>query len=95
MKKQTNKTWIVKFQSTFPPMLSQGLPQHHHIVVFILAKVLPSITSEELQKQMNLDPAEVGASAWLDRQMVEAITSASEERRPYGNDHKTLPQKIK
>ncbi|XP_064609192.1 nucleoside diphosphate-linked moiety X motif 17-like [Liolophura sinensis] len=86
---------LALWESTFPPKLSLGLSTHHHIVVFILAKLLPSITSQKLQKQMDLNPAEVGASAWLDRQMVEAITSASGENRPYGNDHKTLPQKIK
>ncbi|XP_064610005.1 nucleoside diphosphate-linked moiety X motif 17-like [Liolophura sinensis] len=88
---------LALWESTFPPKLSLGLPKRHHIVVYILAKLLPSITSEELQKQIALDPAEVGASAWLDRQMIEAITSTSGGNQPYGkeNKNKTVPEKMK
>jgi hypothetical protein len=57
-----------------------GQPKRHHLVLYLHAKLTSNLTSEKLDQRMKLNPDEVGASAWLDLQMVEAIVSACEEK---------------
>ncbi|XP_074539912.1 nucleoside diphosphate-linked moiety X motif 17 isoform X1 [Halichoeres trimaculatus] len=62
------------WESVYPPMLSRGLPQRHHIVVYML---LHSPHSHlQLQASLSPSPAEVSACLWADRQLVRAVVSA-------------------
>ncbi|XP_068999895.1 nucleoside diphosphate-linked moiety X motif 17 isoform X1 [Embiotoca jacksoni] len=62
------------WESVFPPMLSRGLPQRHHIVVYMLLQ--SSLTHLQLQAGLSPCPAEVSACLWADRQLVGAVVSA-------------------
>lgn len=62
------------WESVYPPMLSRGLPQRHHIVVYMLLH--SSLTHLQLQDSLRPSPAEVSACLWADRRLVRAIVSA-------------------
>ncbi|KAM7382801.1 hypothetical protein PAMP_002508 [Pampus punctatissimus] len=62
------------WESAYPPMLSRGLPQRHHIVVYML--VHSSLTHLQLQASLCPAPAEVSACLWADARLVRAIVSA-------------------
>ncbi|CAC5426380.1 Nucleoside diphosphate-linked moiety X motif 17 [Mytilus coruscus] len=67
------------WESVFPTKLSLGQPKRHHVVLYLHAKLISNLTSDKLNQQMKLCPKEVGACAWLDVPVVEAIVSACEE----------------
>ncbi|XP_068425805.1 nucleoside diphosphate-linked moiety X motif 17 [Clinocottus analis] len=68
------------WESVFPPFLSRGLPERHHIVVYMLLK------SEEshLQLQASLcpSPSEVSGCLWADSQLVRAVVSCEDRAVP-------------
>lgn len=66
-------------QSVYPPKLSLGAPARHHVVVYLYAKLKSPLTSERLLKEVIIDPNEVAACVWLDREIVSAIVNQSEE----------------
>ena len=83
-------------QSVYPTKLSIGLPKRHHVVCYIHAR-LGTFTAEALESRLRPSPDEVGACAWLDRQMVKAIVAADEEgiRIEEMQRNDTLPEKFK
>ncbi|XP_072249305.1 nucleoside diphosphate-linked moiety X motif 17 [Leuresthes tenuis] len=62
------------WESVFPPMLSRGLPQRHHIVVYMLLH--SSLSHLQLQASLSPSPAEVSACLWVDGPLARAIASA-------------------
>nr|XP_046256198.1 nucleoside diphosphate-linked moiety X motif 17 [Scatophagus argus]XP_046256199.1 nucleoside diphosphate-linked moiety X motif 17 [Scatophagus argus]XP_046256200.1 nucleoside diphosphate-linked moiety X motif 17 [Scatophagus argus] len=62
------------WESVYPPMLSRGLPQRHHVVIYMLLH--SSLTHLQLQACLSPSPAEVSACLWADGHLVRAIVSA-------------------
>ncbi|GAA6232409.1 nucleoside diphosphate-linked moiety X motif 17-like [Lates japonicus] len=62
------------WESVYPPMLSRGLPQRHHIVVYMLLH--SSLSHLQLQSSLSPSPAEVSACVWADGGLVRAVVSA-------------------
>ncbi|KAF5907765.1 nucleoside diphosphate-linked moiety X motif 17, partial [Clarias magur] len=62
------------WESVYPPMLSRGPPQRHHIVTYML--LCTNHTHLQLQSCIRPDPTEVSACAWVDAGLVRAIVSA-------------------
>lgn len=62
------------WESVYPPMLSRGLPQRHHIVVYMLLR--SSLSHVQLQASLSPSPAEVSACLWANSQLVRAVVSA-------------------
>ncbi|KAF3692469.1 Nucleoside diphosphate-linked moiety X motif 17 [Channa argus] len=62
------------WESVYPPMLSRGLPQRHHIVIYMLLH--SSFSHLQLQSSVSPCPAEVSACLWADIRLVRAIVSA-------------------
>ncbi|CAH1796175.1 unnamed protein product [Owenia fusiformis] len=70
---------LALWESVYPTKLTIGPPKRHHVVIYMLARLAPPFTSEELDKRLKLDPGEVGAAAWVGRDLVQAIVAADEE----------------
>ncbi|XP_025077972.1 nucleoside diphosphate-linked moiety X motif 17-like [Pomacea canaliculata] len=70
---------LALWESVYPPKLSLGAPARHHVVVYLYAKLKSPLTSERLLKEVIIDPNEVAACVWLDREIVSAIVNQSEE----------------
>ena len=79
-------------QSSFPTKLSLGLPKRHHIVCYLHAKLKSHVTSDVLRSRLKLDPSEVGASAWVDVELAQAIVAADEEAQILKKSSPTLPK---
>ena len=81
-------------QSVYPPMLSRGLPRRHHVVVY--QTVTSSKDHHQLDKELCLDPNEVGAAAWLEESMVRAMCSlsSSKDGRSETEKRKSIPEFI-
>ncbi|XP_041842925.1 nucleoside diphosphate-linked moiety X motif 17-like isoform X2 [Melanotaenia boesemani] len=62
------------WESVFPPMLSRGLPQRHHVVVYMLLH--SPLTHLQLQPSLSPSPAEVSACVWVDSRLARAVVSA-------------------
>uniref|UniRef100_A0A8C7GDQ6 m7GpppN-mRNA hydrolase NUDT17 n=1 Tax=Oncorhynchus kisutch TaxID=8019 RepID=A0A8C7GDQ6_ONCKI len=62
------------WESVFPPMLSRGMPQRHHVVTYMLLNT--SLTHQQLQASLHPKPAEVSGCLWVDASLVKAIVSA-------------------
>ncbi|KAM9352783.1 nucleoside diphosphate-linked moiety X motif 17 [Symphorus nematophorus] len=62
------------WESVYPPMLSRGLPQRHHIVIYMLLH--SSLSHLQLQASLSPSPAEVSACLWAESRLVRAIVSA-------------------
>ncbi|XP_070690835.1 nucleoside diphosphate-linked moiety X motif 17 [Pempheris klunzingeri] len=62
------------WESVYPPMLSRGLPQRHHIVVYML--LLSSLSHLQLQASLSPSPAEVSGCLWADSRLVRAVVSS-------------------
>lgn len=73
-------------QSVYPPVISMGLPQRHHIVVYILAQVHED--HQTLQEKLSLQQEEVDAAAWLDQHVASEVASSDD----YGQSRK-VPQR--
>lgn len=69
------------WESVYPPMLSRGLPQRHHIVTYML--LCSKYTHLQLQSCIKPEPLEVSACVWVDADLVKAIVSAVDgEEKP-------------
>ncbi|XP_043856758.1 nucleoside diphosphate-linked moiety X motif 17 isoform X1 [Dromiciops gliroides] len=64
------------WESAYPPMLSQGHPRCHHIVLYVL--VISQETQQQLQERIKPNQEEVSAYAWLKPDVLEAV-AASED----------------
>ncbi|XP_044062759.1 nucleoside diphosphate-linked moiety X motif 17 [Siniperca chuatsi] len=64
------------WESVYPPMLSRGLPQRHHIVIYMLLH--SSLSHLQLQASLSPSPAEVSACLWADSRLVRAIVSSAD-----------------
>ncbi|KAM6995525.1 nucleoside diphosphate-linked moiety X motif 17 [Tautogolabrus adspersus] len=74
------------WESVYPPMLSRGLPQRHHIVIYMLLH--SSLSHLQLQASLSPSPEEVSACLWADSQLVRAIVSAMDGEDTEGQlDH--------
>uniref|UniRef100_A0A4X2JUW0 Nudix hydrolase domain-containing protein n=1 Tax=Vombatus ursinus TaxID=29139 RepID=A0A4X2JUW0_VOMUR len=62
--------------SAYPPMLNQGYPRYHHIVLYIL--VTSQETEQQLQERIQPNREEVSAYAWLKPDVLAAV-AASED----------------
>lgn len=62
------------WESVYPPMLSRGLPQRHHIVIYMLLQ--SSLSHLQLQTFLRPSPAEVSACLWADSRLARAVVSA-------------------
>ncbi|XP_036439296.1 nucleoside diphosphate-linked moiety X motif 17 [Colossoma macropomum] len=62
------------WESVYPPMLSRGLPQRHHIVTYMLLS--SRLTDLQLQSCLRPEPGEVSGCVWADVGLVKAIISA-------------------
>nr|XP_057909299.1 nucleoside diphosphate-linked moiety X motif 17 isoform X2 [Doryrhamphus excisus] len=62
------------WESVYPPMLSRGPPQRHHLVVYLLLR--SPCTHLQLQDCLRPSPAEVSACLWADSRLVGAMVSA-------------------
>ncbi|CAH2327233.1 nucleoside diphosphate-linked moiety X motif 17 isoform X1 [Pelobates cultripes] len=80
------------WESAFPPLLSQGLPSRHHIVVYLL--VLSNETHQELQEKMSPEEQEVSACVWLDPYLAEHIVATEDGEEDSGKDMSDLPATI-
>ncbi|XP_058016450.1 nucleoside diphosphate-linked moiety X motif 17 isoform X5 [Ahaetulla prasina] len=64
---------LALWESVYPPRLSQGLPQRHHIVVYLHLALHES--HRQLQARLKPNEAEVAAVAWLDRPTLASIAA--------------------
>ncbi|CAB3363429.1 Hypothetical predicted protein [Cloeon dipterum] len=79
------------WESVYPFILGLGLPNRHHVVVYLLAKC--DKTSQELTKHIKLDPEEVQACAWLTPESVKFLLEACEPPvQPYQEMFTLTPQ---
>ncbi|XP_070622848.1 nucleoside diphosphate-linked moiety X motif 17 [Erythrolamprus reginae] len=67
---------LALWESVYPPRLSQGLPQRHHIVAYLHLALHEN--HQQLQARLRPNEAEVNAITWLDRPTVASI-SATED----------------
>ncbi|XP_073495426.1 nucleoside diphosphate-linked moiety X motif 17 isoform X2 [Phyllobates terribilis] len=79
------------WESAFPPLLSRGLPQRHHIVAYLL--VSSNETYQELQ--LRPDEQEVSACAWIDPAIAERIVAAEEGVKDSGRENPGLQTSIR
>ncbi|XP_023656956.2 nucleoside diphosphate-linked moiety X motif 17 isoform X1 [Paramormyrops kingsleyae] len=80
------------WESAYPPMLSRGLPQRHHIVTYILLHT--SLTHQQLQASLRPEPAEVSGCLWVDAEIVKGIVSAVDGEEDAGKLPENLPQTV-
>ncbi|XP_042295371.1 nucleoside diphosphate-linked moiety X motif 17 [Sceloporus undulatus] len=64
------------WESVYPPLLSRGLPTHHHVVVYMLLRSPES--HQQLETRFNPSEAEVSACAWLDPKVLAAIAATED-----------------
>lgn len=80
------------WESVYPPMLSKGPPQRHHVVSYILLK--SSQSHLQLQACLHPDPAEVSACVWVDAGLVKVVVSAVDGEKDSVRIPADLPQTI-
>ncbi|ROL41379.1 Nucleoside diphosphate-linked moiety X motif 17 [Anabarilius grahami] len=80
------------WESVYPPMLSRGPPQRHHVVTYMLLK--SSQSHLQLQACLHPDPAEVSACVWVDAGLVKAVVSAVDGEKDSVRIPADLPQTI-
>uniref|UniRef100_A0A3B4AT42 m7GpppN-mRNA hydrolase NUDT17 n=1 Tax=Periophthalmus magnuspinnatus TaxID=409849 RepID=A0A3B4AT42_9GOBI len=61
------------WESVFPAMLSRGLPQRHHIVVYIL--LMTPRDHQQLQEDLSPSALEVSACLWAEPRLIRAALS--------------------
>uniref|UniRef100_V9L7R1 m7GpppN-mRNA hydrolase NUDT17 n=1 Tax=Callorhinchus milii TaxID=7868 RepID=V9L7R1_CALMI len=77
------------WESVYPPRLSRGLPERHHIVVYLLLR--STQRHEQLQARLQPCEEEVGACAWLEHRLVEAIVATPDGNTSPGRARTDLP----
>ncbi|NWV00451.1 NUD17 protein, partial [Upupa epops] len=80
------------WESIYPPMLSRGLPQCHHIVTYLL--FLSNQCHELLEARMHPSESEVSAYAWLELPVLAAIAATEDGAESLGGVPKELPDTI-
>ncbi|XP_041740450.1 nucleoside diphosphate-linked moiety X motif 17 isoform X2 [Coregonus clupeaformis] len=80
------------WESVFPPMLSRGMPQRHHVVTYMLLNT--SLTHQQLQASLHPEPAEVSGCLWVDASLVKAIVSAVDGEEGSGTPQEGLAPTI-
>ncbi|KAG7335946.1 hypothetical protein KOW79_000639 [Hemibagrus wyckioides] len=80
------------WESVYPPMLSRGLPQRHHIVTYML--LCSRQTHLHLQSYIKPEPAEVSACVWVDAGLVRAIVSTVDGEEKSFHVPADLPQSV-
>lgn len=80
------------WESVYPPMLSRGMPQRHHVVTYMLLHC--SLTHQQLQANLRPEPAEVSGCLWVDAPLVKAIVSAVDGAEDSGISLEGLPPTI-
>ncbi|XP_074665410.1 nucleoside diphosphate-linked moiety X motif 17 isoform X2 [Strix aluco] len=71
------------WESIYPPALSQGLPRHHHVIVYLLLRSAEG--RRRLEARLRPSASEVSACAWLEPSVLEAIAGAAEEAEEGGH----------
>lgn len=61
------------WESVFPARLSTGLPQRHHIVVFVLLKT--TLSHIQLQNDLRPSALEVSACLWAEPNLIRTVLS--------------------
>ncbi|CAI9739985.1 nucleoside diphosphate-linked moiety X motif 17 [Octopus vulgaris] len=69
---------ISLWESVYPAKLTYGNPKRHHVVAYLHGK-LRSMTSSEAEDHLQIEPDEVDACAWFDRQQIASIVRSDEE----------------
>ncbi|KAM3824681.1 nucleoside diphosphate-linked moiety X motif 17 isoform 1-T1 [Vipera latastei] len=67
---------LALWESVYPPRLSQGLPQRHHIVIYL--HLVLHENQQQLQARLKPNEAEVSAVAWLDRPTLASIVATED-----------------
>ncbi|XP_072535556.1 nucleoside diphosphate-linked moiety X motif 17 [Salminus brasiliensis] len=80
------------WESVYPPMLSRGLPQRHHIVTYMLLS--SRLTHQQLQSCLRPEPGEVSGCVWADVGLVKAIVSAVDGEEDSVHVAADLPQSV-
>ncbi|XP_062847762.1 nucleoside diphosphate-linked moiety X motif 17 [Trichomycterus rosablanca] len=80
------------WESVYPPLLSRGLPQRHHIVTYMLLST--HLTHLQLQSSLRPEPAEVSACVWVDADLVRTIVSAVDGEEESPNVPADVPQTV-
>ncbi|XP_071107220.1 nucleoside diphosphate-linked moiety X motif 17-like [Haliotis cracherodii] len=87
---------LALWESVYPPKLSHGLPKRHHMVVYLYGKLISDLTSDKLTSQLKMQPEEVDACTWLDRDVISGIVKLSDEESPeQQNTSGSLPQTVR
>jgi len=81
-----NLSTLGLWESVFPPILSNGLPVRHHVIVYFLARAQED--HRTLQGRLSLQHKEVDASTWLD----EATATEAAQSDDFGQSRK-VPQR--
>ncbi|XP_069584888.1 nucleoside diphosphate-linked moiety X motif 17 isoform X2 [Ranitomeya imitator] len=91
----TDLLWSILglWESAFPPLLSHGLPQRHHIVAYLL--VSSNETHHELQEKLRPDEQEVSACAWIDPELAKMIVAAEEGVKDSGRENPELQTSVR
>ncbi|KAL7887519.1 hypothetical protein AOLI_G00052400 [Acnodon oligacanthus] len=80
------------WESVYPPMLSRGLPQRHHVVTYMLLS--SRLTHLQLQSCLRPEPLEVSGCVWADVGLVKAIISAVDGEEDSVHLPTDLPQYV-
>ncbi|KAL7640148.1 UNVERIFIED_CONTAM: hypothetical protein RMT77_009562 [Armadillidium vulgare] len=67
------------FESVFPPVLYEGEPTRHHLVIYL--SIRHTRASKELQESIQLDPNEVDASMWIPKDLVSRVCEGGAPRK--------------
>ncbi|KAM6435322.1 nucleoside diphosphate-linked moiety X motif 17 isoform 3-T3 [Liasis olivaceus] len=67
---------LALWESVYPPRLSQGLPQRHHIVIYLHLVLHKS--HQQLQARFKPSEAEVAAFTWLDPPTLASIAATED-----------------
>ncbi|XP_026855746.2 nucleoside diphosphate-linked moiety X motif 17 [Electrophorus electricus] len=80
------------WESVYPPMLSRGLPQRHHIVTYMLLST--HLTHLQLQSCLRPEAAEVSGCMWLDPDLAKVIVSAVDGKEESVHVPASLPEAV-
>ena len=61
------------WESVYPPVLTQGSPIRHHIVIYLCMSV-SGMSIEEVEERIKLDPVETDAALWVRREFISELS---------------------
>ncbi|XP_053134812.1 nucleoside diphosphate-linked moiety X motif 17 isoform X2 [Hemicordylus capensis] len=70
---------LALWESVYPPLLTRGLPNRHHVVIYLLLSSHES--HQQLQMRFQPNEAEVSAYAWLEPQVLERVAATLDEAK--------------